>query len=230
MKSCQFCGYASKDGTKHVAKIAHNTPVCAWEAAQELLAPLGLHEAHTYILAEALRKRGEPLSPIMYKVETDDFQPVTQQDVNTMMDRLNALAHARATQGLTLQTIIDIGVQRSAKWHGGSIQNWTITDWSNAMMGEAGEACNAIKKLRRVQDNMANISKTGRELPTEEQAINQVAEELADTLAYLVLLASRLNIDLVRAYVEKFNAVSEEYGFPERLSKEGSYRDLRPTK
>ena len=49
------------------------------------------------------------------------------------------------------------------------------------------------------------------------ELIEKLAAECADTFLYLTLLASRYDIDLERAVIQKFNQKSEEMGFPERL-------------
>ncbi len=74
-----------------------------------------------------------------------------------------------------------------------------------------------MKKLRRVEDGLANENDPGRRIGSVEAAHAAIAEELADTVLYAVLLAARINIDLGQAVVEKFNKTSERYGFPERL-------------
>lgn len=81
---------------------------------------------------------------------------------------------------------------------------WSPTDWACAMAGEAGEACDAVKKLRRL-DSGANTEKDPQ---TELEAINNIAKELADTVIYVDLLAARLGIDLGDAIKDKFNEVS----------------------
>ena len=106
---------------------------------------------------------------------------------------------------------------RCVRWHKGGIEEWSASDWAVAMFGEAGEACNAIKKLIRVRLGAANINEPGRQLSTEAEAIAAIWEELADTLCYIDLLAIRLGINLEHEVRKKFNAVSEKYGFPERL-------------
>jgi len=118
---------------------------------------------------------------------------------------------------LTFQQVTDANVARCNRWHKGGLTDWAVSDWAVAMMGEAGEACNAIKKLRRVEDEIANISDEGRLLATRDEAIAKIGEELADTFLYLNLLAVRLGIVLADKVVAKFNATSERYGFPERL-------------
>jgi len=45
-----------------------------------------------------------------------------------------------------------------------------------------------------------------------------LADELADVLTYLDLLAAMLNVDLGAAAVSKFNEVSERVGFPDRIA------------
>jgi NTP pyrophosphatase (non-canonical NTP hydrolase) len=119
---------------------------------------------------------------------------------------------------LTFNALTAANASRGQRWHKTGISEWTVSDWAVAMAGEAGEACNAVKKLRRVEDELPNISEPGRQLSTREAAIAKVAEELADTVIYIDLLAQRLNINLPAAIIEKFNATSEKYGFPERLA------------
>lgn len=82
------------------------------------------------------------------------------------------------------------------------LDDWSPTDWACAMAGEAGEACNAVKKLRR-GDSGASVE--------------DIAAELADTVIYCDLLAARLRINLSEAIREKFNLVSDERGSLIRL-------------
>jgi NTP pyrophosphatase (non-canonical NTP hydrolase) len=81
------------------------------------------------------------------------------------------------------------------------------------MAGEAGEACNAVKKLRRHADGM----NTAEDPATEAECVAAIAVELADTVIYADLLAARLGIDLGDAVREKFNTVSVLRGADERL-------------
>ncbi len=118
---------------------------------------------------------------------------------------------------LTFAKLTRVNYARCKRWHPRGLDEWSPSDWAVAMVGEAGEACNAIKKLRRVEEGLANKNDDGRQLDTRAKAIAAIADELADMLIYLNLLALRLNIDLEAATVRKFNAVSERYGFPERL-------------
>lgn len=123
--------------------------------------------------------------------------------------------------GLTFQTLRATSLARSARWHAGGIEEWTVSDWAVAMAGEAGEACNAVKKLNRIRTDAASRNEAGRHFETEDEAVAAIGAEIADTLLYLDLLAARLGIDLEAAVIEKFNATSRNYGFPERLAAVG---------
>lgn len=76
------------------------------------------------------------------------------------------------------------------------LHSWSETDWATAAAGELGEACNLIKKRRR-----------GEPIPVE-----QVADEIADTVIYLDLLAARLGVSLGAAVRRKFDIVSRRIG------------------
>ena len=76
------------------------------------------------------------------------------------------------------------------------LRDWSLAEWSNAMAGECGEACNITKKILRGDKN---IKKHRIEL----------AKEIADIIAYADLLAAAADIDLEKAVIEKFNEVSD---------------------
>jgi hypothetical protein len=71
------------------------------------------------------------------------------------------------------------------------------------LAGEAGEACNVMKKLERERLGIKGSRST----------IEALVEELCDTIicAYLVGMDIGVNLDLEVA--KKFNATSEKYGF-----------------
>lgn len=118
---------------------------------------------------------------------------------------------------LTFDELARVNLARCDRWHKNGIADWSPERWLTATTGELGEAANALKKLFRVEDEIANINDLGRSITTREDAIAKIAEECADTVIYLGLFAQRLGIDLGAAVVAKFNATSEKYGFPERL-------------
>lgn len=83
--------------------------------------------------------------------------------------------------------------------------DWSLGEWSNACLGELGEAANIIKKIKRGDFTL-------------EAARNDLAEELGDTLTYLVILADRADINLEAAAIEKWNEVSTRIGYPHRIA------------
>jgi hypothetical protein len=91
------------------------------------------------------------------------------------------------------------------------INDWTLPEWGCAMAGEAGEACNVLKKIRRL--DKADKSKDTSE---ERARLTELAMfELADVVTYVDLIASALHptSGSLETYVRgKFNKVSDERG------------------
>lgn len=148
------------------------------------------------------------------------------RNVDDLADRHNALRIYRAmiaaappppTTGdggsreasLTFNAFRRANVARCVKWHPEGIASWSPSDWLTAVTGELGELASLLKMRNRERDGLPGNKFS----PTDKQ----VADELADVLTYLDLLAEVLGVDLGRAAVEKFNEVSERVGFPDRI-------------
>ncbi len=84
----------------------------------------------------------------------------------------------------------------------GGHEHWVLGQWSNACLGELGEAANIIKKIERGD-------------MTLEDARLDLGKELADAVTYLDILAAKAGVDLGEAVREKFNEVSFRVGCPE---------------
>lgn len=117
---------------------------------------------------------------------------------------------------VTIRDIQTINRERANRWHGGDFREWSGLEWAGALCGEAGEAANVCKKLRRIETGAAGNAWSDRPLDAA-QLVVELAGECADVFLYLTLLASRYGIDLEAAVVKKFNVKSEQMGFPERL-------------
>lgn len=78
---------------------------------------------------------------------------------------------------------------------------------ANELAGEVGEACNVVKKIERERLGM----------PGSRETIERLAEELADVIICVDLLAMDCGIDLWRAVEDKFNKTSEKVGLTTRL-------------
>jgi NTP pyrophosphatase (non-canonical NTP hydrolase) len=119
---------------------------------------------------------------------------------------------------MTINELYDINLQRSIKWHPGGLHEWSALEWAGAMAGEAGEAANAAKKLKRVESKLQNINAPGRALIDVESAQNAVANEVADTIIYGLLLMARVGVvDPEKIIQNVFNQKSIDYDFPERI-------------
>jgi len=116
------------------------------------------------------------------------------------------------TDHLTFDKFSTTNAQRCARWHNPDTDAWTGADWSNAMCGEAGEAANVVKKLRRHE---TRTSPQGD--PDEATLLAMLADEIADVICYVDLLANYYGINTADAVASKFNRVSQRQGFPERL-------------
>jgi NTP pyrophosphatase (non-canonical NTP hydrolase) len=115
---------------------------------------------------------------------------------------------------LSLGELRKTNLLRAARWHPEGLDEWSVNDWLAAFGGEAGEALNAGKKHRRI---LGGLQQHGKVPLTLQEAEEQIMEELADTVIYADLVASRLGRSLSEAIVCKFNAISVREGFPERL-------------
>lgn len=113
-------------------------------------------------------------------------------------------------EGLTFADLRAANIARQEYW-GGS-DNWTLADWSNALAGEVGEACNVVKKIRRPQlGTIGNSADT----PAYHK---QLESEIGDVLIYLDLLAKAAGLDLAECAMRAFNEKSEKLAMPIRLS------------
>lgn len=92
------------------------------------------------------------------------------------------------------------------------IEDWSLTDWGCAAAGEMGELCNSIKKIRRLETG-AHWQPSDASLPLMQMA----ADEMADVVIYLDLLATRMGIDLGEAVKKKFNETSKKVGSTKNL-------------
>lgn len=82
--------------------------------------------------------------------------------------------------------------------------DWSPAQWLQAVVGELGEYANLRKKFERGDIDA-------------EQFRIEAADELADVVTYLDILAMQLGINLGEATMDKFNEVSKRVGSTVRL-------------
>jgi NTP pyrophosphatase (non-canonical NTP hydrolase) len=90
-------------------------------------------------------------------------------------------------------------------------RDWSPNDWGIATGGELGEAMNVMKKVRRGD-------------MTLEEARPKLAQEFADVLIYLDMLANACGVDLGEAVMETFNAKSRQLELPLFITETGYVR------
>ena len=98
------------------------------------------------------------------------------------------------------------------------IKDWGLSEWMIGVAEEAGEIAGAIKRLNRLRsgyyDNLMSSEEKERFKQKQE---NNLGEEIADTICYLMLLANEANVDLDKAIIDKFNEVSDRMKSDVRL-------------
>lgn len=111
----------------------------------------------------------------------------------------------KADNDNTFTTLRAANIARQKEWDAGN--KISLSYRGNELAGEVGEACNVIKKLDRERLGIAGSRDT----------VEHLAEELADAIICIDLIAAAEGIDLDAAVRSKFNATSEKVGLRTRL-------------
>jgi NTP pyrophosphatase (non-canonical NTP hydrolase) len=106
---------------------------------------------------------------------------------------------------MDLTTLRNANRERHVEWAKGN--EIPLSFRGLELAGEAGEACNELKKLERCRMGMVG----------GKEDIQSLREELADVLICVDLIAMDLDIDLGDALKAKFNKTSEKYGLATRI-------------
>lgn len=99
-----------------------------------------------------------------------------------------------------LEQLRAANIARQAEWCPDQIPDLSFR--GNELGGECGEALNVIKKLERERHGWAG----------SRASVDQLAQELADVIICVDLVAQQVDIDLWSAIVAKFNATSKARG------------------
>lgn len=94
------------------------------------------------------------------------------------------------TSSLTFSDFRKANVSRCLGWHPQGIKSWSSSDWLTAVAGELGELASLIKMRNRERDGLPGNKFS----PTDKR----VADEIADVVTYLDLLAESLGWTLAR--------------------------------
>lgn len=88
--------------------------------------------------------------------------------------------------------------------------DWSLAEWTNAVAGEAGEACNMAKKIIRGDFGTP-------ETESYKQACLDLAKEFADVVIYADIGCMRAGWSLGAIVRDKFNEVSDRVGCTVKL-------------
>jgi NTP pyrophosphatase (non-canonical NTP hydrolase) len=99
---------------------------------------------------------------------------------------------------MKLSELREANIKRTQEW--GS--DLGISFAGNELAGEVGEACNILKKLDRYEHGIVGG------LPPDIKTLRALADELADIVICVDLIAMRFYIDLSAHIPEKFNSTS----------------------
>lgn len=108
--------------------------------------------------------------------------------------------------GLNFEDLRKANDRRQDAWENAQ-DKLDLSYLGNAAAGEVGEMCNVIKKLERERLGLRGSRATMADL----------AEEMADVIIYLDLIAAKANIDLGEAVRDKFNKTSVKYDLGVKL-------------
>jgi NTP pyrophosphatase (non-canonical NTP hydrolase) len=121
------------------------------------------------------------------------------------------------SDSLTFATLKATNTERCERaFH--QVDQWLPWEWSNAMAGECGEACNITKKMARVWP--ANQFKQNWNKPEDQRLADleeRLAREIGDVVIYADLLATRIGRRLEDCIRDSFNSKSDEIGSPVKL-------------
>lgn len=129
-----------------------------------------------------------------------EYEDPMQEDAKDKNARIEA-------QALTFYKLQKANIRRGLEWTKDCDVKPGLSFAGLELAGEAGEACNAIKKRVRWELGM----------PGGVEDLQNVKEELADVVICASLVANKLGIDLGMAVRDKFNATSIKHNFKERL-------------
>lgn len=128
---------------------------------------------------------------------------------------------------LTFEEVARTSAARTLEASGFPVTDLPVEWWTNAMAGEAGEACNVAKKMSRLRLGIG-----GRWNKDADQQIDALRErlkrEIGDVIIYAGLLATREGLAFADCVTASFNEKSDEIGSPLKLREGAVPLDASP--
>lgn len=107
--------------------------------------------------------------------------------------------------------------------------SWTLLEHAGEMTGEAGEAANVAKKIRRGWKTKKTKQGSKKRVPHSDKDISSLkdhlAEEIADTIIASIVLSIAADIDIESAIVDKFNEKTADWDLNCWLDKKNGFTD-----
>lgn len=102
--------------------------------------------------------------------------------------------------------------------------DWKLTEWVNATAGEMGELAEMVL-LAHMTRALGSVGNMAKKVERGDMGLDEIrgkmADEMADVLTYLDILAFRAGIDLGAATIKKWNEVSRRVGVPINIDLSG---------
>lgn len=131
------------------------------------------------------------------------------------LGRIHVHAVEKKREIVNINIFQTINARRAMKWHDNNLEHWSLLEWAGALCGEAGEAANIAKKIRRIHLQLPN-REAGTSVTEFDELKHKLAREIADVIIYGLIILSMLGVNASGILAEVFDKKSEEYGFPER--------------
>ena len=96
-----------------------------------------------------------------------------------------------------------------------ALPSWSMLEWAGAMCGEAGEAANVAKKLKRIDQGMSYANRDNDR--DRGVLMKKLAKECGDTILYAFLLLQATGHDPEEIIRGVFNDKSVELGCEYRI-------------
>lgn len=106
---------------------------------------------------------------------------------------------------LTFAHLRRVNVARCIEGWQHPLEAWSLDDWLTAVGGEVGEGLNVVKKLYRVRDGIVGNAKGA------DALVADLADELADAVIYLDLLAARFGAEIYDTDFETFRMATHDH-------------------
>jgi NTP pyrophosphatase (non-canonical NTP hydrolase) len=151
--------------------------------------------------------------------KTTEHIAYLKEDDGQIWEEIDSLrAQVAMGPSLTFARFQQTNVKRCTEAFKHELGDWTPLEWAGAMCGEAGEAANICKKIKRKIQGHGGDWALRRD-PSLDELIERLGEEIGDTVAYLALLAASVGLDLGTCAAKKFDKISDEAGWNgERLT------------